>query len=102
VPASNTWTCLKTRSENSGAKGARTRIIVVGRVRIDHLSLSGWVTSVPYFFRSQMAKVELVDPQREPQYFAAHNVVIHLDHCDRLSRSFRYNYKKVQRSPSSR
>jgi len=41
VPASNTWTCLKTRSENSGAKGARTRIIMVGRVRIDRLSLSG-------------------------------------------------------------
>ena len=45
--------------ENSGAKGARTRIIVVGRVRIDHLFLAIAVTSVPYPFRPQMAKVHL-------------------------------------------
>jgi nitrogen fixation/metabolism regulation signal transduction histidine kinase len=49
---------LKTRSENSGANGASTCIIDVGRVCIDHLSLSGLVTSVPYLFRSQMAKVQ--------------------------------------------
>jgi hypothetical protein len=29
--------CPKTRSENSGANGAKTRTIAVGRVRIDHL-----------------------------------------------------------------
>src|SRR5215212_8249256 len=34
VPASSTWTCWKRRSENSGAKGAKSRITVVGRVRI--------------------------------------------------------------------
>jgi len=37
APIKSTWTCRKTRSENSGAKGAKTRIISVGRVRIDHL-----------------------------------------------------------------
>jgi hypothetical protein len=44
---------------NSGAKGARTRIIVVGRVRIDHLFLASAVTSVPYPFLPQLAKVHL-------------------------------------------
>ncbi len=33
APARSNWTCRKTRSENSGANGASTCIIVVGRVR---------------------------------------------------------------------
>jgi hypothetical protein len=59
APAKSTWACCQTRLENSGAKGVKTRIISFGRVRIDHLSLSGLVTSVPYPFHSQMAKVQL-------------------------------------------
>ena len=55
-------TCWKTRLENSGTNGAKTRIILVGRVRISITSLSGLVASVPYPFRSKMAKVELGDP----------------------------------------
>ena len=34
APIKSTWTCWKTRLENSGANGAKTRIIPVGRVRI--------------------------------------------------------------------
>src|SRR5918994_1964839 len=33
VPTSSSWTCCQTRLENSGAKGVKSRIIVVGRVR---------------------------------------------------------------------
>jgi hypothetical protein len=58
VPRSNTWACLKTRFENRGAKGATARIISSGQ-HFDHLSLGGLVTSVPYPFCSQLAKVEL-------------------------------------------
>jgi hypothetical protein len=39
---------LPMRSENSGAKGVNTRIIVVGRVRISITSFVGSVTSLPY------------------------------------------------------
>jgi hypothetical protein len=53
----STWTCSKTRSEKSGAKGAKTRIIMVGRVRIWFTSFDGSVTSVPFFLK--MAKVQL-------------------------------------------
>jgi hypothetical protein len=42
----------------SGANGASSCMIVVGRVCIDYLSLSGLVTSIPYPFRLQMAKVQ--------------------------------------------
>src|SRR5215211_1493694 len=59
APAISTWACSKTRSEKSGAKGAKTRIIVVGRVRIWFTSFDGSVTSVPYPFFLKMAKVEL-------------------------------------------
>ncbi len=46
-------TCCQTLLENSGAKGAKARIIVAGRVRIsiDHLFWEIAVTSVPYLFR---------------------------------------------------
>jgi hypothetical protein len=43
----------------SGAKGAKTRIIMVGRVRIWFTSFDGSVTSVPYPFFLKMAKVQL-------------------------------------------
>src|SRR5215208_1260918 len=50
----------QTRSEKSGTKGASTCTIVVGRVRISRSPLlSELVTSVPYPFRLQMAKVQL-------------------------------------------
>ena len=38
--ASTTWACCQTRSENSGANGAKTTIIVVGRVRTSITSFS--------------------------------------------------------------
>jgi hypothetical protein len=38
APIRRTWACCQTRFENSGANGAKTAIIAVGRVRIDHLS----------------------------------------------------------------
>ena len=51
------------RSENDGAKGARICIILVGRVRTgDHLFERSVVTSVPYPFHPQMAKVQLRIP----------------------------------------
>src|SRR5215218_1630582 len=59
APASNTRACRQTLVENSGANGARTCIIVVGRVRTRHLFWRIAVTSVPYLFRLQMAKVQL-------------------------------------------
>jgi hypothetical protein len=59
APAISTWTCSKTRSEKSGAKGAKTRIIMVGRVGIWFTSFDGSVTSVPYPSFLKMAKVEL-------------------------------------------
>src|SRR5215212_9740398 len=59
APASNTRACRQTLLENSGANGARTCIIVVGRVRTRHLFWRIAVTSVPYLFRLQMAKVQL-------------------------------------------
>jgi hypothetical protein len=43
----------------SGAKGAKTRIIMVGRVGIWFTSFDGSVTSVPYPFFLNMAKVQL-------------------------------------------
>jgi hypothetical protein len=43
----------------SGAKGAKTRIIMVGRVGIWFTSFDGSVTSVPYPSFLKMAKVEL-------------------------------------------
>jgi hypothetical protein len=60
APISRTWAFCQTRFENSGANGAKSRIIAVGRVRTRSPLL--WrvaVTSVPYPFRSQMTKVEL-------------------------------------------
>ncbi len=60
APIKSTWAFCQTRLENSGANGATNRIIVVGRVR--NKITSFWqiaVTSVPYPFRPQMAKVEL-------------------------------------------
>jgi hypothetical protein len=47
--------------ENSGANGAKTRIISSGRVRTLRPPLfeRRLVTSVPYPLRSRMAKVEL-------------------------------------------
>ena len=56
----STWACRQTRLEKSGAKGANACTILGGRVRTSITSF--WliaVTSVPYPFRSQMAKVEL-------------------------------------------
>ena len=56
---SSTWACRQTRLEKSGAKGANTCTILGGRVRTS--ITSSWriaVASVPYPFRSQMAKVE--------------------------------------------
>jgi hypothetical protein len=55
----STRACLKTRSQKSGAKGANACTILGGRVRTSITSF--WriaVTSVPYPFCSQMAKVE--------------------------------------------
>jgi hypothetical protein len=49
----------KTRSEKSGAKGAKTRIIMVGRVGIWFTSFDGSVTSVPYPFLLELAKVQI-------------------------------------------
>ncbi len=56
--------CSKTLLEKSGAKGAKTRIIVVGRVRIWFTSFDGSVTSVPYPSFLKMAKVQLSTPRR--------------------------------------
>ena len=57
---SSTWTCGHTRLEKSGTNEDRARIITVGRVRTSITSFLGIaVTSVPYSFRSRMAKVEL-------------------------------------------
>ena len=57
---SSTWTCGHTRCEKSGTNEDRTRIIVVGGVRIYRSPLlSELVTSVPYPFLTQLAKVEL-------------------------------------------
>jgi len=53
APAISTWTCSKTRSENRGAKGAKARIIMVGRVRIWFTSFDGSVTSVTLPFLSE-------------------------------------------------
>jgi hypothetical protein len=64
APAISTWACLKTRSEKSGAKGAKSRIIVVGRVGIWFTSFDGSVTSVPYSFFLKMAKVQLREGTR--------------------------------------
>src|SRR3712207_314806 len=57
---SSTRACLKTRSEKSGAKGANTCTILGGRVRTLRSPLLAETgdESVPYPFRSQMAKVE--------------------------------------------
>jgi hypothetical protein len=41
APAKSTWTCWKTLIENSGANGASTCIIVVGKVRISFTAFSG-------------------------------------------------------------
>jgi hypothetical protein len=60
VPASSSWTCCQTRSENGGTKGVKSRIIWAGRVRTLRSPLF-WpiaVTSVPYPLRPQMAKVQ--------------------------------------------
>jgi hypothetical protein len=47
--------------ENSGASGSKARIIVAGRIRTrSPLFWQIAVTSVPYPFLPQMAKVELV------------------------------------------
>ncbi len=62
APATSTWTCWKTLFENSGANRVKTRIISAGRVR--NKITSFWriaVTSVPYPFHPQMAKVQLLD-----------------------------------------
>src|SRR5215204_2335603 len=59
APTMSTWTCSKTRSEKSGAKVAKSRIIMVGGVRIWFTSFDGSVTSVPYLFFLKMAKVQL-------------------------------------------
>jgi hypothetical protein len=56
APASNTRTWCQTRFENSGSNGEIICIIRVGRVRIDHLSLGGLVTSVPYPFHLKWLK----------------------------------------------
>ena len=63
APISSNWACCQTRLENSGAKGVKTCTILGGRVRNSITSF--WliaVTSVPYPFHSQMAKVELEGP----------------------------------------
>ncbi len=59
APIKSTWAYRQTRLENNGANGAKTRIIPVGRVRESFTSLDGSVTSVPYPFLPQMAKVQL-------------------------------------------
>jgi hypothetical protein len=59
APAMSIWTCSKTLLEKSGAKGAKTRIIMVGGVRMWFTSFDGSVTSVPYPFFLKMAKVQL-------------------------------------------
>ena len=59
APTRSIRTCCQTRLENSGAKGPKTCIIVVGRVRIDPFFWQIAETSIPYFFRSLMTKVEL-------------------------------------------
>ena len=64
-PATGTRTCWKTRLENSGANGFRTRTIVSGGARIDHLLLGAEVTSVAYLFRLQMARVQLREYWRD-------------------------------------
>src|ERR671912_1753098 len=67
APAMSTWTCSKTRSEKSGAKGAKTRIIMVGRVRIKFTSFDGSVTSLPYPLFLKMAKVQLRRSSARPR-----------------------------------
>ena len=51
----------------SGARGAKTRIIMVGRVRIWFTSFDGSVTSVPYPFFLKMAKVQLRNRLKSPE-----------------------------------
>ena len=58
MPATSTRTCRQTRFENSGANGAKARIISSGRVRTRHLFWRIAVTNVPYPLRSKMAKAE--------------------------------------------
>src|SRR3712207_3605407 len=66
APTSSNWAWCQTHLEKSGAKGANACTILGGRVRTISIT-SFWliaVTSVPYPFRSQMAKVELSGPIR--------------------------------------
>ncbi|MDQ3251786.1 MAG: hypothetical protein M3P86_05725, partial [Actinomycetota bacterium] len=67
APISRIRAFFQTRLEKSGANGAKTRIISVGRVRILRSPLLAETgdESVPYPFRSQMAKVEPLGKGKE-------------------------------------
>jgi hypothetical protein len=61
APTKSSWAFCQTRFEKSGANGAKSRIIMIGRVRILRSPLLAETGDerVPYPFLSLMAKVEL-------------------------------------------
>ena len=63
APFSRTWVFCQMLLENSSANGAVSRIIGIGRVRIDSSPLLAETgdEGVPYPFRSKMAKGDLYE-----------------------------------------